>query len=225
MPNSTSTLLPYETAITIPGPVGNIEARLAEPAAHAPSSSPPTLAIVCHPHPLYGGTMDNKVVTTLNRAFQTLGMHTLRFNYRGVGASDGEFGDAIGETEDLFAVLTWASGRYPNLRIGLAGFSFGSYVAANAAGQMNTPPLFLLTIAPAVNHYDFTALKAIPCPWLVIQGDEDEIVPVKAVQLWASENTHSLELIIFENCSHFFHGKLTALRETIENKVGAFIQC
>jgi len=220
--------LPYETAITIPGRVGNIEARVATPAADATSPLPLTLAIVCHPHPLYGGAMDNKVVTTLNRAFRDLGMHTLRFNYRGVGASDGEFGEGVGETDDLLSVLAWATEQYPDLQIGLAGFSFGSYVAANAAGQMIPQPRFLITVAPAVNHQDFSALKPIPCPWLVIQGDEDEIVPVDAVRAFVNASADAPnppELTLFDNCGHFFHGKLAELRETVENKTRAFLQC
>lgn len=180
------------------------------------SSLPETqkkVAIICHPHPLYGGTMTNKVVVTMARAFETLGVSTVRFNFRGVGKSTGEYGHVTGEMEDLQIVLDWVKKVLPDYSLWLAGFSFGACVSAGIANQ--TTPERLLSVAPAVNHCDFQRFTNIKCPWLVIQGDQDEVVPFEQVEAFAKHPPSPLKLMVMKDTSHFFHGKLVELREII----------
>ena len=154
--------------------------------------------------------MNNKVVTTVTRTFRELGLGTIRFNYRGVGQSDGVYGDVIGEVEDLNAIVNWANDRYPNLPLILGGFSFGSAVAYSWAGQQT--PKALVIIAPAVNHFDFNGLPQPQCPTLLIQGMDDEVVPADEVLQWASTLPNPLTIKQFEKTGHFFHGRLIDLR-------------
>ncbi|HLB58357.1 MAG TPA: alpha/beta fold hydrolase [Gammaproteobacteria bacterium] len=174
-------------------------------------------AIICHPHPLFGGTMNNKVVTTLARAFQNLNINTIRFNFRGVGKSEGKFDQGVGETDDVIAIARWAKTHYLSDKLYLAGFSFGSYVAARAATQL--PVTHLLSIAPPVINFDFTALPPITCPWLIIQGEQDEIVSPEAVFDWVETLNPKPTLIRMPKATHFFHGQLMALREMIEKNL------
>src|ERR1700722_17435791 len=166
------------TRVSIEGRAGTLEAIVEDPGEAGPS-----YAIVCHPHPLFGGTMDNKVVTTVARALQETGIPTLRFNFRGVGASAGEFDQGVGETADADAVAAWGAGRWPGRSLVIAGFSFGGYVALRLAQQRL--PRCLITIAPAVQGFD--ASTAVPrCPWLVVQGDADELVDPSTVIDWVN---------------------------------------
>lgn len=194
----------------IPGVVGNLEAILQE-------SQPQSVArvmIICHPHPLFHGTMQNKVVTTVARACNTLGITAVRFNFRGVGKSDGSFGDITGEVEDALAVLNWVQTNYPQAKLYFAGFSFGSYVAAAVASQSN--PEWLLTIAPPVERMPYDKLPEIKCPWLTIQGEEDEIVTPQAVYDWFNGLKANKTLVKMPDTKHFFHGKLVELQQIIE---------
>lgn len=200
-----------EPSFFIQGPCGNLELAL-----HLPESEhkaqPKTVGIVCHPHPLYDGTMHNKVVTTTAKTFTALGLAAIRFNYRGVGASAGQYAEGIGESEDLKAVIAWALERFPNSQLVLAGFSFGTHVSARISSQVK--PLALISIAPPINHFNFDEIKAPTCPWLVIHGENDELVPFKEVQQWLS--THkNIDFNSIPDASHFFHGKLLQLRESI----------
>lgn len=199
------------SAITLEGPAGRLEAQL-----ELPSGTPRFRAVVCHPHSLHGGSMDNKVVTTLTRACREAGGVALRFNCRGVGASQGRYDEGIGETEDLLAGLDWLAGEYPALPGWLAGFSFGAWVAARGAEALtgrDTPPVHLLLVAPPVHHYAFHELSAPDCPVTVAQGDEDEVVPPQAVYDWVHESGWEAELVRFQGAGHFFHGRLTELKE------------
>lgn len=198
-----------EQTIFLKGPVGRLETIVALPGI----ANKPITAIICHPHPLYGGTMNNKVVSTLHRTFRDLGLMTIRFNFRGIGQSQGEYGHAKGEVEDLFAVYQWVKKTYPKHTIWLAGFSFGSYIAAQLAN--NQPVQKLISIAPPVNHFDFTSLNKINCPWLIIQGIDDEVVPTKMVRDWQNQTSIPTTYIEIANATHFFHGKLVELRETL----------
>ena len=202
-----------EQSFFIDGPAGHIE-TIAAPAAEKVRDK---LIVICHPHPLHGGTMNNKVVTTLFRAFRHLGFDVIRFNYRGVGQSQGEFGNTVGETDDLMAVIQWAQSVKPGQGLWLAGFSFGSIVAAKAAKQSNCQQL--ISLAPPVHHYDFASLSPMSCPWLVIQPEADEVVPPQAVYDW-HDTTQGVELIRLPEASHFFHGKLIALRDIISEHLG-----
>lgn len=196
-------------ALMIPGPSGELDALIETP--HTPTRN--TVAIVCHPHPLHGGTMNNKVVTTLTRACQALGAVVVRFNFRGVGDSAGIYDHAVGEQEDLKAVIRWAQEHYPESRLWLAGFSFGSYVATKVASEMQIDQL--IAIAPPVNHFDFSSLPAITCPWLIIQGEADEVVPAEEVFAWAASRPENPHVIRLPQVGHFFHGKLIELRDDI----------
>ena len=198
-------------AVTLAGPAGALEARL-----EMPDGPPRFRALVCHPHSLYGGSMDNKVVTTLTRACRQAGGVALRFNFRGVGASEGEYDAGQGEAGDCLAARDWLAEQYPELPEWVAGFSFGSYVAASAVAELNergTPPVALLLVAPPVHHYDFQALQAPGCPVTVVQGEADDVVPPEQVRSWAAETVFRPELEMFAGTGHFFHGRLNDLRD------------
>lgn len=173
------------------------------------------VGIVCHPHPLHQGTMNNKVVTTAAKAMQKNNFPVIRFNYRGVGKSAGTYGETIGESEDLLAVLLWVKRVLPHAQIVLAGFSFGAYIALKVACEQM--PLSLLAIAPAVPHQiEYIELaKKIVCPYWVIVGEKDEVVPAEAVQAWHQYIQSPTRLIIMLNASHFFHGQLMELQRHI----------
>jgi uncharacterized protein len=195
--------------LAIPGPAGVLEAIAHE----AQGTARALYGIVCHPHPVYGGTMDNKVVYTLARALQTSGVATLRFNFRGVGASEGAYDEGAGETQDAAAVADFGLKRWPNRRLVLAGFSFGAFVALRLALSRDTDRL--ITVAPPVGRFDFSKLQAPACPWLVVQGDADELVDPNAVIDWVSRQVPPPELRVVPGVGHFFHGHLTDLRDAV----------
>ena len=193
--------------VMIPGPAGDLEAVLSCPAV-----ANEQVTIICHPHPLHGGTLQNKVVHTIAKALHESGMHTVRFNFRGVGASEGKYDDAVGEVDDLLAVVDWVASRIPAAQIRLAGFSFGAYIALCAEGRREVTQL--VTIAPPVNLFDFTTIEQPRCPWVLIQGEQDEIVPAQQVLQWAREFEH-VNVVPVQDAGHFFHGRLNDLREII----------
>ncbi|OGT46375.1 MAG: alpha/beta hydrolase [Gammaproteobacteria bacterium RIFCSPHIGHO2_12_FULL_41_20] len=201
-----------EATLLLPGPAGQLEI-LATPAKYA---QPAATAIICHPHPLFGGTMQNKVVTTLSRAFHNLGLCTVRFNFRGVGKSTGHYAEGVGEIEDLLAVIQWTKQANPDSILWLSGFSFGAYIAASVATRIEVAQLVL--IAPAVQHFPMMSLPPLLAPCLVVQGDKDDVVSPGAVYEWANTRHPHPELIRFPQATHFFHGQLTELRNTIEKR-------
>lgn len=199
----------HRTLETIPGPAGLLEAELEVPSedlAHA-------CGVICHPHPLYGGTMTNKVVTTLARAFLDFGMPVVRFNFRGVGASAGGYADGLGETDDALAVIEWLRARFPGRGLWLGGFSFGGAVAIRAAVRIQ--PRALITVAPAVDRIAGTAELLPDCPWLIVQGDQDDLVPIAATRAWVQSQAQPPRLIELAGAEHFFHGRLADLREQV----------
>ena len=202
--------------LTLGGPAGVLEA-IAEDAGHDGSPGRMRYALVCHPHPLFGGTMDNKVVTTLARALHVAGIPTLRFNFRGVGSSGGTFDAGVGETEDARAVATWGAARWPGRDLVIAGFSFGAYVALRLA--QDTHAVRLVTVAPPVVRFDFTGLKAPACPWLIVQGDADEVVSPQQVIDWAGTMSPRPHLTVMPGVGHFFHGRLPELRDAVVDAV------
>jgi alpha/beta superfamily hydrolase len=204
-----------ETTFLLPGPDGQLEV-LAAPADQPEKN---ITVVICHPHPLYGGTMYNKVVTTLARTFKEMHMRTVRFNFRGIGKSDGSYGQGIGEVEDLLAVLQWVKQVRPHDDIWLAGFSFGSYIAACGAHQWPDVKQ-LICVAPAVEHFSFKELYPFPCPWLVVQGEADEIVPPHLVFDWLASLPKPPTLIRMPETSHFFHSKLGELRQWLQQTLG-----
>ncbi len=180
------------------------------------------VAVICHPDPCHGGTMDNKVVTTVARAFKEMGISSVRFNYRGVGQSAGQHAAGLGETADCLHLLHWLWEQKPRAQVILAGFSFGAYVALRAAPQVARLAL-LLSIAPAVGLRAFETLIAPDCPWLIIQGEEDEIVDAQAVYAWAAQLPVQARLLRMPGAGHFFHGQLIALRECIVEQVALLL--
>jgi alpha/beta superfamily hydrolase len=214
MSDTTHASFPCATTLKLSGPVGALEAVTSCPSD--PESVKAT-AVICHPHPVQGGTMHNKVVYTLARSLNDLGLRTVRFNFRGVGASEGSFANGEGETDDALAVIDWVRGLRPQDEIWLAGFSFGGYVATRAASQR--PVSQLVTIAPAVHLYDFARLSRPPAPWLVVQGDADDVVSVDAVRVWAAQVQPPPDLVVLEGVDHFFHRRLHDLRQVLGERL------
>ncbi len=185
-----------------------------------------TIGVVCHPHPLYQGTMHNKVVTTICKAWQNLAMPTVRFNFRGVGESEGHYNQGVGERMDLEAVLSFFQGIFPDIQFWLAGFSFGSYIALQVAAEPKTFPVqALLSVAPPVHHFAFDKTLLPTCPWVIIQGTADSVVPYEKVLNWAKDlelKKSNLKFISMEGAEHFFHGRLVELNTIIQDNFRKF---
>lgn len=161
--------------------------------------------------------MTNKVVHTLARVYRELSIPTVRFNFRGVGKSEGSYDESAGEIDDLMAVIAWVSALAQPVEIELAGFSFGSYIASAAAMRLQDDARLkrVILIAPPVHHFDLASYANQICPTIVIQGLDDEVVPAAQVIEWAQQNTSTIELIQMENTSHFFHGQLVTLKQLL----------
>lgn len=200
---------PSKEFMTIRGPVGSLEALLEVPAGFNGQQ----VAVLCHPHPQYQGTMLNKVVHTLARAMTDMGIAALRFNFRGTGASEGAYAGGSGEVDDVEAVGACVAKRWPDSDLWLAGFSFGAMVSARAA--LNLQPKQLISVAPAINLPGRDVAARPPTPWLIVQGDADELVPVAGVRAWVASLSPSPELVVLSGVDHFFHGELVALRQTL----------
>ena len=188
----------------VAGAAGAIETVI-----NAPSESPVGIALVAHPHPLQGGTLDNKVAQTLAKTFFGLGYVAVRFNFRGVGASDGSFDEGNGETDDALQVLAHARQRFgESLPYALAGFSFGAFVQTRVASRVQAERIVL--VGPAVKRF---AVAAVPPDTIVIHGEEDDVVALADVFDWA--RPQQLPIVVFPGCGHFFHGRLPQLQRTI----------
>ncbi len=196
---------PSTVRTRIPGPAGDIECALDAPAAAARG-----VAVVCHPHPQHGGTLDNKVAQTLARAFVQLGWRSVRFNFRGVGASAGVWDEGAGEVDDALAVI--AAHREPDMPFMLAGFSFGAYVAAQAAARLpdEAKPQRLVLVGPSTERQQ---VAPVPADTLVIHGETDDVVPLASTLAWA--RPQNLPVIVFPGVGHFFHGQLALLKTVI----------
>lgn len=189
---------------SVAGMAGNIEG-----VAHVPDDAPRAIAVVAHPLPTAGGTMDNKVAVTLAKTFAALECAVFRFNFRGVGASEGEFNGGDGEEQDLLAVVHYAREQFgADLPLILAGFSFGGYVAARAAQSLK--PQHLVLAAPAVGRFN---MPAVLPDTLVIHGEHDDVVPLADALEWA--RPQHLPIIVLPQAEHFFHGRLTQLRDIV----------
>jgi alpha/beta superfamily hydrolase len=204
---------PQSENIFIHGPAGQLEAMLETPGDGVVSGC----AVVCHPHPQHGGTMHNKVAHSVARAFVAQGFSTLRFNFRGTEASEGEFDDGKGELDDALAALEWMRDRVPTGPLWLAGFSFGAAIAIRAA--IETKVTGLISVAPAVYRFADGMLDQPRCPWLVIQGDQDELVAIDETIDWVNSLDEGPELLVVPGGEHFFHGKLTVLRDAVRDFV------
>lgn len=206
--------------VTFRGEAGDIDCRLDRPIGEARG-----WALVLHPHPLHGGSRDNKVVTTIARACVELGMAALRPNFRGVGASTGEFDRARGETADMLALVEQFQARYPELAAGVwvvAGFSFGTSVAAQlhselAAQSLRTPDRLLLA-GSAVERFRFRDVT-VPEDTVMIHGEADEVVPLSEAMDFA--RGHGLPMVVMPDAGHFFHGRLLVLRRLVRESLHA----
>lgn len=208
---------PETRPFMLDGPAGELEALLETP---ADMGEPSAVAVVCHPHPQHHGTMKNKVVHMLARTFVQLGVPTLRFNFRGVGRSEGDYDDARGETDDALAALDWIHQQWPFADLWLGGFSFGAQVALQAVNRR--PVRRLVTVAPPVMRFDRDAMAEPDCEdWLLLQGTADEIVAADDVRAWADSLNRQPTFVLLEGVDHFFHGSLTRLRETLLDHFGS----
>ncbi|MHA6492615.1 alpha/beta hydrolase [Pseudomonas borbori] len=205
-------MLTRETPLFIDGPCGQLEALwLDTPDARG-------VALICHPNPVQGGTMLNKVVSTLQRTARDAGLATLRFNYRGVGASAGSHDMASGEIDDAEAAARWLREKYPQLRLTLLGFSFGGFVAASLGGRLEAQGVELaqlFMVAPAVTRLSAENAPAQRCPLILIQPEADEVIDPQAVYAWSAGLGRAHELLKVAECGHFFHGKLTDLKDLL----------
>lgn len=194
-----------QSKIALAGSAGQLEGML-----HLPDSEPVAIAVVAHPLPTMGGTMDNKIVTTLCKTFAELGFATLRFNFRGVGASEGEFDSGNGELADMLAVIQHAQDAFGHLPLILSGFSFGGYVAARAAQHLHPQPHKLVLVAPAVGRF---AMPTVAHNTLMIHGEQDEVIPLADALDWA--RPQHLPIVVFPEAGHFFHGRLNQLKQIV----------
>jgi len=188
------------------GPVGRLQAILDSPDDGETTGA----AVVCHPHPQHGGTMHNKVAHTLARSFVRSGFVTLRFNFRGTEDSDGQYDEGIGELDDALTAISWLRERNPDGPIWLGGFSFGAAIAVRAA--VATEVSGLISVAPAIHRFAGNLEGQPRCPWLVIQGDQDELVDVEETIAWVNSLEPGPELVVLSGAEHFFHGRLNDLR-------------
>lgn len=207
--------LPRAERLVIRGPAGELEAMVETPIgqAGAAGSRPAAFGVVCHPHPLYGGTLDNKVVYALARAFEECGAPVVRFNFRGVGASAGRYDEGRGETEDALAAIAYGRARWPGATLWLAGFSFGAAVAVRAAAY--ALPGRLVLVAPGVTRVPLDGVPSPQCPWMLIQGDADEVIEPAEVLQWAARQALPPVLRTLPGAGHFFHGRLNELRQAV----------
>ena len=199
----------------LPGRAGVLEACLSVP----DNITGQHIALLGHPHSLKGGSMQNKVVTTLAKVFKSLGIPSLRFNFRGVGASAGLYDAGLGESDDMLDLAGLCQEALPQAKLLFAGFSFGSFVAYRAAAQINHD--LLLTVAPPVNHFDFTAFPDNPVPWILVQGDNDEVIPADIVLKFAE--ARDISVLYFTETGHFFHGKLIDLHARLLDAISDII--
>ncbi|MES2353350.1 MAG: alpha/beta fold hydrolase [Pseudomonadota bacterium] len=194
------------------GAAGKLELVIDAPGTDQP---PIGIAVIAHPHPLFGGTLENKVVQTLAKVFVELGCIAIRSNFRGVGQSEGAHDEGRGEVEDLIQMIEWARTEYGALPLTLAGFSFGGFVQLRVARRV--PPRKLVLIAPAVGRLsvgDFEDVGEVPHDTLIVHGDEDDVVPLQSVIDWAKPK--QLPIVLLPGTGHFFHGRLTQLKDIVQ---------
>lgn len=194
----------------IDGAVGALELRVGSTPTHQTQG----LVVISHPHPQFGGTMDNKVVTTLEKTFSQARWQTVCYNFRGVGQSVGEYDGGLGEQKDLAAVVEWAREQFVDMPLTLAGFSFGSYISLQQAQTLAAQQV--ISVAPPVGLYDFTSIKlSADMRWSLIQGGQDEVINSTEVLSWARQLEHRPDVYWREQASHFFHGELLWLRKVV----------
>lgn len=218
--SAASPAFPTASAVLhLPGPAGRLEVAVDLPDAEAPAR--PVTAVVCHPLSTEGGSMHNKVVVMTARSLRELGVTTVRFNFRGVGGSEGSFDSGEGEGADLRAVVDWVRAGRPHDQLWLAGFSFGAYVSLRATAALR--PDALISIAPPAGRWEFGEIEPPEGRWLVIQGDADEIVDPQAVYDWIDALESRPELVRMYDTGHFFHRKMMDLRGAVKNGVKTWL--
>ena len=200
---------PCTDSLFIDGPAGRLAAMLEAPADDAVSGA----VVVMHPHPQHGGTMHNKVVHTLARGFVRMGFAALKFNFRGTDGSEGKFDEGQGELQDALAVADYMRAKYPDMPFWLAGFSFGAAISIRAA--IETSPDGLISVAPAVYRFADNLDRQPRLPWLIVQGDQDELVSVDETIEWVNTLEPGPELFVLPGAEHFFHGRLIDLRDAV----------
>jgi alpha/beta superfamily hydrolase len=201
--------LPQSQKISIRGPAGDLEAILESPGDEVIVG----IAVVCHPHPQHGGTMHNKVAHTLARSFVRSNFAVLRFNFRGTEGSDGVYDNGVGELDDALAAIAWMRQQQGEMPLWLAGFSFGAAIAVRAALAHDVDGL--IAVAPAIYRFAGNLDAQPDCPWLIIQGDEDELVEIDETVEWVDSLEPGPELLVVPGAEHFFHGRLHDLREAV----------
>ena len=200
---------PMTRTLSLQGQAGHIEALLDEPAEGAVQGT----AVIAHPHPLFGGTMQNKVVQTLARAFVQSGWRAVRFNFRGVGASDGTYDEGRGEAADMFQVIAQVAPEGP---LALAGFSFGAFVTSHVVQALGDrrPPQQLVLVGTAASRFELAPVALdLHERCLVLHGELDDTVPLASVMDWA--RPQSLPITVIPGCEHFFHGQLPLLKSLV----------
>ena len=200
----------------IDGPVGALEAL------HLPVADARGIALVCHPNPSQGGTMLNKVVSTLQRTARDSGLATLRFNYRGTGKSVGEHDMHSGEVDDAQAALEWLQEQHPGLPVYLFGFSFGGFVAGSLSGRLEQAGVAVaqvFLVAPAAMRFDQQHAIAQHTTLTVIQPEEDEVIDPELVYRWSNSLSTPHSLLKVAECGHFFHGRLPELKQLVAERL------
>lgn len=196
-------------SLTLPGPAGALEAVL----QHREGEIPEVAALVCHPHPLHGGTLHNKVVHRVAATLHEMGAAVLRFNFRGAGKSEGVHDEGRGELEDARAALRWLEQRYPGARRWLAGFSFGSWIAARLAAH--EPAERLILVSPPLHRSDFDSMRRSEVPKLVLQGTADDICPPADLEKEFPHWREPKRLVLVDGATHFYDRQLAALGEAL----------
>jgi len=213
---------PGEHPLFLRGEIGEIESILHLPDSDlfnvssktAPKATPKAMMICCHPHPLYGGTMTNKIVHTICKTFSRMGVPALRFNFRGVGKTAGTHDHGVGELNDLLLLCEQMKKCWPDSELWLSGFSFGSWIAVHAAAITGASQL--LSIAPPIGHFDFDSFAKPNCDWLVVMGENDDVVEPEAVFRWIEKERPRPQLVRFPDTGHFFHGKIVKLSDLMK---------
>lgn len=214
LPNDPSAFPEQEASFALSGPAGKLE-TITDVAERAEARR--GVAVICHPNPVQGGTMHNKVVTMVERSLRESGLDAVRFNFRGTGESAGSYGNGIGESDDLAAVVAWVRKVRPGDAVWLAGFSFGSYVTLRNAVALKADAL--ISIAPPAGRWSFEAIAFPTCPWLVVMGEEDEVVDPQTVFDWIDSLEQPPKLVRMPETGHFFHRRLMDLRGAIKHDV------